>query len=137
MLVIILFYTNLIKRISGQNVSLSDLFSVISIFEMEISRQTWYQSKYASLESFLTGYNDIQNEFFELLSASYGIDLEELKELYYLFNNNYTISEVKCSFLTEEENLYFSNISASRAGDKKDAIFKVYNDYYGKTKYLS
>jgi len=132
-----MFYTNLIKRISGQNVSLSDLFSVISIFEMEISRQTWYQSKYASLESFLTGYNDIQNEFFELLSASYGIDLEELKELYYLFNNNYTISEVKCSFLTEEENLYFSNISASRAGDKKDAIFKVYNDYYGKTKYLS
>ena len=132
-----MFYTSLLKRINNKSISLNEVFSVISVFELEISRQTWYQSKYGNLEEFLEGYNIIQEEFFGVLSINSGISIEEIKHLYYLYNANYSQEGVDVSFLSDKENTYLKYIVTSRTGNKKDAILKIYEDNYGETLQLN
>lgn len=125
------FYKNLANKINGQSVKLEDVFKVISIYELEMSRQLWYQSKYADLEIFLTGYTEVQNAFFATLAANFGVELDYIKELYYAYNNEIEITNVNITWLTNDENAYLEYINTSRAGNKKDAIFKVYEQNFG------
>ena len=127
-----IFYRDLANKISGQNVRVEDIFKVISIYELEISRQLWYQSKYPDLEIFLTGYVEIQEAFFNDLASSLAVSLDYVKELYYAYNNEVNITDVNISWLTSAENEYLEYINESRVGNKKEAIFKVYEDNYEK-----
>ncbi len=124
------FYQNLLDKIVGKEVSVNDIFECISIFELEVSRQTWYQSKNAYLEDFLTGYNTIQEYFFNIMASKLGVDTNYIKELYYMFNKDVTLNNINISFLSNAENEYFNYINESRTGNKKDAILKVYSDNY-------
>ena len=125
------FYKNLASKINGQSVKLEDVFKVISIYELEMSRQLWYQSKYADLEIFLTGYTEVQNAFFATLATNMGVELDYIKELYYAYNNEIEITDVNIPWLTSDENAYLEYVNSSRVGNKKDAIFKVYEDNFG------
>ena len=96
-----------------------------------MSRQLWYQSKYDSLEIFLSGYAKVQEAFFASLSTNLGVNLNYIKELYYAYNKEVEIVDVNISWLTSDENAYLEYINTSRVGNKKDAIFKVYEDNFG------
>ena len=125
------FYRNLVNKINGQSVKLEEIFKIISIYELEMSRQLWYQSKYDSLEIFLSGYAKVQEAFFASLSTNLGVNLNYIKELYYAYNKEVEIVDVNISWLTSDENAYLEYINTSRVGNKKDAIFKVYEDNFG------
>ena len=125
-----MFYNNLLEKINNKSVTLEDVFSVIAVYELELSRQLWYQTKYESLEYFLEEYTKIQTEFFYVLSINSQLDVESLKELYYLYNENYHLESINVSFLSNEENAFLNYISETRTGNKKDAILKVYDDEY-------
>jgi hypothetical protein len=124
-----LFYKNLINRIQGKNVSLKDIFTTIKVFELEISKNVWYQSKYADLEYFLESYTTIQEMFFSELSVSLNVDETFIKELYVNFNSM-DFTDIDVSFLSDTENNYLNYIVSTRTGNKKDAILKVYSDNY-------
>lgn len=125
-----IFYKNLARNITGVDVKVADVFKVIAIYELEMSRQLWYQSKYDNLETFLEGYVAIQDLFFQDLATSLGVDLKYIKGLYYAYNNEVEITEVNIPWLSSEQNSYLEYINESRVGNKKDAILKVYEDNY-------
>lgn len=125
-----LFYNNLLKRVNNKSVKLEDVFEAISVFELELSRQTWYDSKYAHLESFLKGYADIQTRFFGVLSINCNLDVENIEDLYYLYNENYSQNNADIGYLNSNENQWFRYIVQSRFGNKKSAIIKKYEECY-------
>ena len=124
------FYINFAKRIENKSISLNEIFEIISVFELELSRELWYQSKYPDLEYFLSNYCNIQEQFFEVICNSLGISMDYIKKLYYMFNNDVSLSNINVSFLTDKENDFINYINESRTGNKKDAILKVYDDNF-------
>ena len=60
-----------------------------------------------------------------------GVELDYIKELYYAYNNEIEITDVNIPWLTSDENAYLEYVNSSRVGNKKDAIFKVYEDNFG------
>lgn len=123
-----IFYKNLSNKIANNNVLVEDIFKVISIYELEMSRELWYQSKSSNISIFMEGYVAIQDIFFQSLADKMGVDLTYIKELYYAYNEEVEIKDVNISWLSEEENAYLEYINESRVGNKKEAIFKVYED---------
>lgn len=124
------FYINLANKIENKTCTLEEIFKLISIYELEVSREVWYQSKYEDLEYFLEEYSHIQTSFFDYLSSSLGVSTDYLKELYYMYNNEINIENVSISFLTNEENEFLNYINESRCGNKKDSIVSVYENNF-------
>lgn len=124
------FYINMAQRIESKSVNLNDIFKLISAFELELSRELWYQSKYEDLEYFLSNYYRLQKMFFDVISINLKVDTDYLKELYYMYNNEITINDINISFLSDTENSFINYINESRIGNKKDAILKVYDDNF-------
>ena len=58
------------------------------------------------------------------------ISVENLKSLYYMFNNDVALSNINVSFLSDKENYFINYINESRIGNKKDAVLKVYDDNF-------
>ena len=56
--------------------------------------------------------------------------MDYIKKLYYMFNNDVSLSNINVSFLTDKENDFINYINESRTGNKKDAILKVYDDNF-------
>lgn len=123
-----IFYQNLANKIGNNIVKIEDVFKVISIYELEMSRELWYQSKNDKIEIFMNGYVAIQDVFFQSLADKLKADLMDVKELYYAYNANVEITNVDIPWLSAKENAYLEYINASRIGNKKEAIFKVYED---------
>lgn len=124
------FYVNLAKRVDNKSINLNEIFDLISVFELELSRELWYQSKYLDLEYFLSSYCNVQDQFFTIICNNLGVSLDYLKQLYYMFNNDMILSNINISFLNDKENSFINYINESRVGNKKDAILKVYDDYF-------
>ncbi len=87
-----IFYKNLSKAIIEKEISLGDIFYLISIFENDINNHVLYNSpkKYQYNEHFMNTYIDIQDNFFEELSKTINCSEEEIINNY----NNYT-SKIK------------------------------------------
>ena len=127
-----LFYHNLCGRLAGQSITLEELFQVISVFEIEISRQTWYQSEHDLLGDFVPGYTQMQSELFQAAASAAGLTLEQVQELYYQFNRTFSSDQtLQIPWLSAEQNELLSHINQTRAGNRKDAILKLCADYYG------
>lgn len=124
------FYRNLIQNIGNKEVMIEDIFKVISIFELETSRFLWYESKYADLEYFLKEYTTMQDSFWSSLAKNLGVEIEYLQNLYYLYNRDIEIKDISISWLDEDSNAYLNYINNSRVGNKKDAIFKIYDTMF-------
>lgn len=127
-----LFYRNLCDLVAGQTLTLEELFSVLSVFEIEISRQTWYNSKYDQLGDFVPMFTSIQGEFLDAAAQGAGLTSEQIRELYYLFNDGYSAQELlQVSWMDDAQNDYFSHINRSREGNRMDAILKINADHFG------
>lgn len=83
-----LFYRNLANRLVNENIPLEDVFYLISVYEADLNNHILYSesSKYDYNEELMQNYVNIQSKFFECISTSTGMTLEDIEELY----SNYT-----------------------------------------------
>ena len=79
------FYKNLAILISEKDLQLDEIFSLISVYENNVSNLTWYSSK--RQESLLDNYTKYQDIFFRALAESNHIDKDELVNLYTKFHD--------------------------------------------------
>lgn len=107
-----IFYKNLAELLKFKNVKLEDIFSLISIFETELSKEIWYNSPENSdyMDDFYQNYNLIQNEFFELISQKLGINIDEIKDNYINYHNTTDHNNFNNSMLTKEQNEFYKKI---------------------------
>lgn len=141
-----LFYKNLSKKIVNEDVSLGDIFYLISIFENDINNHILYNSeqKYNYNEKFINKYVDIQDNFFFELSKSLKCSQEQIEEFYNDYNSvikqgqtnikNYTLNfleQEKKDYLTEREialnNIAAPTIRSISTNFLENNIKKVYN----------
>lgn len=122
------FYTNLCTRINGKQVKMEDLFSIISVFETELSRQTWYTdpTKIENLYPFFKSYTEIQTKMFEMLAKSLNLTTQEVQKAYNAYNDNFNAQNLNVEWLLPNENSFFEYISDSRKADKSNSINCVY-----------
>ena len=120
-----IFYKSLINKINGKEVNVKDIFTLISVFENELSSETWYSSRFDSLHSFYEDYNFIQSTFFELLASKLNITNEDVENAYLSFNTNYDNVLVD-SFLGEESDSFINNESIYIKENKRSPIFYYY-----------
>ena len=122
-----MFYTNLANSLTTNESSLSDVYILMRTFETEMCRLTDYDNptKDQINSSFIDNYDNIQNEFFTLLSAKTSIEASKLKDLYYLYSEEYRNSakfktednyqiDVNVDWLSEEQNEFLEHTSKSR-----------------------
>lgn len=83
------FYKNLVMKTLNQQVSLEDLFYLITVFENDINSHISYNKleNYEYYDEFLTNYSEIQNQFFKSIVASSEYSYEEVLEKF----NNYAL----------------------------------------------
>lgn len=113
------FYENLVS-LSG--VTVKDIFSLISIYENEISRFTWYETNLVRLQDFFDTYNGIQLAFFELMSEQLGMSAWDIADSYSAFNAYNTVDAESLDFLPEDKRDYYGYMIDIRKRDKKESI---------------
>lgn len=124
------FYRNLANSISNKNLTLQDVFYLISLFENDINSHIHYDLKERMEynEVFMDNYISIQNTFFHYLAKSLNIDQSSVEELF----NNYT-SKIKdsngnvtdnydLSFLSEEKREYLKSRETSLNENATESI---------------
>ena len=122
------FYKNLSKSIVNKDVSLGDVFYLISVFENDINNHILYDSsnKYKNNEHFMETYVEIQDNFFSSLSINLNMSQDELEQYY----NNYT-SVIKTGDTTS------NNYNLKFLGNDKITYLKeresAFNKYAGPT----
>lgn len=99
-----------------QELKLSDIFSIISLFENSCSNLIWYSDSYKLEynEEFMEFYSKIQNCYFEILASKLNISKEEVFNLYNYYNET---KGIEITF-TEHDNM-LNNIY-SKIMHKKD-----------------
>lgn len=101
------FYKNLAFIIKEKNLTLQDIFYLITIFESDINSHLTYadENKYQDNQEFIEEYLNIQNYFFNLITESNNYQINELIEIfdnYGLLNSN-GINNYNLSFLPKEK----------------------------------
>ena len=114
------FYKNLAILISEKDLQLDEIFSLISVYENNVSNLTWYSSK--RQESLLDNYTKYQDIFFRALAESNHIDKDELVNLYTKFHDENKANISKDMDLTSSQKEYFQDILDKYQGDKKEPI---------------
>ncbi len=123
------FYKNLIYSIRNKEITIEELFSIISVFEMQLNKQCRYyeSSKTKYLESLYTTYNDIQSELFECISSKLKISKEDIQELYNAYYKNFNTPNIK--FMLEDKNSFYSELYNKNKYFRMDSINAYYNKY--------
>lgn len=117
-----LFYKNLSKNIVNKDVTLEDVFYLISLFENDLNSHIKYKdsTKYSYNERFINTYIDIQNNFFYQLSKCLNCSEEEMEDRF----NNYT-SNIKLSDGTIVNNYSLNFLNKEKIDyleERKEAI---------------
>lgn len=114
------FYKNLAILISEKDLQLNDIFSLISVYENNVSNLTWYSSK--RQESLLDNYTKYQDIFFRALAESNHINKDELVNSYTKFHEENKANISNNIDLTSSQKEYFQYILDRYQGDKKEPI---------------
>lgn len=120
------FYTNLAGTLTSRSVKLEEVFHLISIFEADMSRLTWYSSRTNENRDFFNTYVGIQNQFFGRIASELGISATDITRAYNAYNSALRFGETNLSFLSDSENNYLTEISAGLRDNKRRAINEVF-----------
>lgn len=123
------FYKNLAMLLKNKQVSIQEIFSIISVFENEISREVLYSSKQETLESFFEMYNDMQSELFEMISREINFSLEEIQQAYNSYNKQISVNLKNTVLLNKEQEDFFNYITESTKNHKVNSINYVSGKY--------
>ena len=123
-----IFYSNLSKKMSERQLKLEEVFTLVSVFETELNRITWYStgSRLEANCDFFDNYISIQNEYFMLLSYEADIDSEKLYNAYNAYNASLKSGVIQLSFLSADKNRFLTDIAENRQNNKKNSINEVY-----------
>ena len=116
------FYKDLCDLIVDKNISIKEIFSLISIYENEISRETWYHTYISDMPDFSKKYNEIQTNFFRILANKLGVTTEEIQVFYNDFNDKEKIDIFEVNFLNKNKLEYLDYILETRKNDKMESI---------------
>lgn len=85
-----IFYKNLANSIENKNISMKDIFSLITNYEIKLSEQCRYADPIVAqeLSVFYTNYNIIQQEFFDIIASKLNVTHEEVIGAYKMFYEN-------------------------------------------------
>ena len=95
------FYKNLASIVKEKNVTIQDIFYLITVFESDINSHLTYvdENKYQDNKEFFEEYLTIQNNFFGLIAGNQNLTTDEIEELYNNYGlqttnglNNYSLS---------------------------------------------
>ena len=109
------FYYNLNERLVNSEENLSNIFSLITLFETDMNRITKYydSSRYEINKDFISMYTRIQHSFFENIAKSTGLSVDEIYSMYAeYYNNAKGINNTKN--LDNDELDYFDDMFESR-----------------------
>ena len=126
------FYSDLANRMSAERLRLEDVFMLISAFEIELSRLTWYSSDGDRLRinmEFISNYASIQDRFFSELSEESGIGIDMIVKAYNAYHASSSPDSVQISFLSADENRAISELLTDRLrfNPKQRSINEVYS----------
>ena len=122
------FYKNLALNMQNKNVTMNEIFELITIFESEMNKLTWYSAEYnkGNIDEFLVNYVDIQNKFFNMVSINTNLELEDIKNSYEIYNNNRynDLSVVTSLDISKKE--FVSDVKENRKNDRTRSIRYFY-----------
>lgn len=118
------FYEGLAESVSNNSATLEDVFSMISSFETEMNRLTKYSNDYYydANEGFIAMYQEIQEQFFTLLSNSLNLSVERIQELYNLYYHDNISNWTTTSLLGNDEITFVNGLLTSRSSNKTKTI---------------
>ena len=123
------FYTNLLKSLENKSVSIEDVYQLISIFEDEISRITWYSSKNSYFPEFIENYQKIQMMVFEKISEKTNLSIDEIVNSYNYYHKNLDVYH-EIDWLNDDKNKFLSNMFSTRRDQRKESIIEIYNNNF-------
>lgn len=132
-----IFYKNLASLIRGKTIKVEEVFSMISVFENEISRTIWYNSNVETLSEFYSMYENVQSDFFQILAESLIINVDEVQQIYNAYNKNTSVNFDNTTLVDESKKDFYKHILETREGDKMNSInyvFEKYNSLHGNKK---
>lgn len=122
------FYQNLILSMNGKNININEVFEMISVFESEMNKLTWYSTTgYATdISEFMINYVDIQDCFFEILSNKTGLTLEEIQNGYIMYNLECNFDLDNSNILSSDKKEFYNKVKENRKNDKTYSIRQIY-----------
>lgn len=128
------FYRDLAILVMNKEVSIEEIFSLISVFENEISREIWYTSNQNTLNGFFEMYNDIQSNFFEMISKKINVSLDNVQQAYNSYNKQVEIDLSNMTIIDEDKIDFYKFILETRKNDKMNSINFVSEKYNSNNK---
>lgn len=130
-----LFYRNLSKSLVNKNMTLEDVFYLISLFENDLNVHIGYNemnlSKYN--EKFMETYIQIQDNFFYQLSKCLNISQEEIEEMFNNYSSkirlsdNIVVGNYSLSFLEKEKVKYLEERESAISNFSAPSIRKIHS----------
>ena len=120
-----IFYNNLAVSIENKNISLKEIFSLITNYEIKLSEQCRYYDsvRMEDLNDFYTNYNIIQQDFFEIIATQLNLRTEEVMGAYQLFYKNYELSE-NISILSSNNQTFLNMNETTNEYYKKGSVYE-------------
>jgi len=130
------FYKNLSNNIKNKEVSIKDVFELISIYESQMNKLTWYATTgYANdLREFITNYIDIQDNFFKVLAQKTNLTENEIKLAYEIYNLSYEYDVNDINVISGDQKNFINDIKNKRKEDKTVTIRYFHTEEISKTK---
>lgn len=119
------FYTNLLTNMENKSVKIEDIYQLISIFEDEISRITWYSSRNDFFPEFIKNYQKIQMFLFEKIAEKTNLSTDEVVSYYNNYHKNLEVYH-NISWLNADKNGFLSNMLLTRRNHRKESIIEIY-----------
>lgn len=119
------FYLNLLACMEENQVSLEDVYQLISGFESEMNLLTGYASFKDINKDFVNEYQKIQTQFFELLSQELNVPVTDLTDAYVLYRKNMKNFK-KIAWIDEDKNAFLEKMFISRINQKRESVVEVY-----------
>lgn len=90
-----IFYKNLANSIENKNISMKEIFSLITNYEIKLSEQCRYADPIVAqeLNDFYTNYNIMQQELFAIIASKLNVTTEEVIGAYQMFYENHELNK--------------------------------------------
>jgi len=122
-----IFYKNLAEKLKDSTVKLKDVFSLISVFETQLSSVSRYNSEenIPFLGDFFKQYLNIQNQFFGTLAGQLNLTEQEIRTHFTNYHNTTDHSSFSNSMLNAEQNAFYKSTYKDRADIRGATVFEA------------
>lgn len=115
------FYRDMADKLTA-GMTLQEIFSLMKVFEVEMSRLVRYASVPKDAAEFIEAYNDIQTEFLNVLAGVTGFRFAEVQGQYLAW---YYGDHLDIHSLSKDAQAWVHEIFASRATHKRNTILEM------------